>query len=234
MTLEVEVYPDEEWADQTAAHLAQLIGGRDCPRLCLPTGETVTPLYRQVGQLADLGETTVFLLDEFGGLPTDSTARCSSMIKRDLLDRLEIEPLVHTPDVDAPDPDAEARRYDQLVREGGLHLCLLGLGANGHVGMNEPGSTRDSETRVVRLDDSTAGHAVEAYGGETKPTWGITLGLKTILQSDRIWLLVTGEHKSEILSRTVTEPIGPDTPATFLREHPRATIHADESAAALL
>lgn len=194
----------------------------------------MAPFYAAVARDVDLSRATVFLLDEFGGLPRGDPSRCVSMIRRDLLDRLDHEVHFHWPDVDGPDPAGAARRYQQLIDQGGLDLTLIGLGGNGHIGMNEPGSDSGSPTRVVSLEASTAEHAMESYGAALLPTWGITLGMEPLLASNEIWLLVTGAHKAEILATTVRDPIGPDVPASFLREHPRARIFADASAASLI
>jgi glucosamine-6-phosphate deaminase len=119
------------------------------------------------------------------------------------------------------------------VRDGGLTLAILGLGGNGHLGLNEPGSGRETITRVVQLTPDTGGHAT-SYGSDTPATWGVTLGIDTLLAAEELWLLVTGTHKAEILARAMTDDIGPDLPATFLRTHQNVTVLADEDAAALL
>jgi glucosamine-6-phosphate deaminase len=181
-----------------------------------------------------LGDATIFLLDEFGGLPRDDPGRCESMIRRDLFDLVESEAELMVPDVDADDPAAEAARYQTAIEDGGLDLVILGLGGNGHLGMNEPGSGRDSGTRVVSLASSTSDHARESYGVSVPPQWGITVGLGQLLAAGELWLVVTGAHKAEVFKETMTAPIAPETPSTFLREHPHATVLADESAASLL
>lgn len=151
------------------------------------------------------------------------------MLDRYLLDRLETPPTVHGPNVDAKDLDTECERYRALL-SGGVDLVILGLGANGHVGMNEPGSGPDTVSRVMRLERSTSTHAVE-YGVTTLPTWGITVGFGEILAANKVWLLVTGEHKRSILARTLHDPVGSAVPATQLRLHPQLTVIADYSAA---
>ena len=191
-------------------------------------------MYRSFAESeGDLGESTIFVLDEFG-LPSGSAGRCDEMIRRDLLDLLRLPPAaVHAIDVDATDLESESRRYEGLVRDGGLDLTMLGLGGNGHLGLNEPGSELDSVTRVVQLTPETGGHTT-SYGSDKPATWGITLGVDTLLASDEIWLLVTGAHKAEILARTMTDDIGPDVPATFLRTHPNVTVFVDDAAASFL
>jgi glucosamine-6-phosphate deaminase len=234
LTLTLEVFADQAWAEESADRFDQFVSSRSSPRLCLPTGVTMVPFYREVARRVNLDTAIIFLLDEFGALPEGDPGRCESMLKRHLVDVVEGDPELVVPDVDAPDPEAEAIRYQRKIEEGGLDLAILGLGSNGHVGMNEPGSGRHSSTRVVSLEPSTSDHAQEAYGATKPPTWGMTVGLEQLLAAREIWLLVTGGHKAGILKKTLTDPVGPDIPATFLRGHPDATVLADESAAALL
>lgn len=233
LSFAVEVIPNRDWAERTADRFSSWIDERPTSRVCLPTGKTVEPFYELVADTAGLSGLTIFLLAEFGGLPPGDPGRCESMIKRHLLDRAPGSPAVHLPDVDVEDLDSEAERYDGVVTDGGLDLSLVGLGVNGHIGMNEPGTTSDSPTRVVRLAASTTEHAAE-YGATTCPTWGITIGMSPLLQSRELWLMVTGSHKATILERMVNGPIDSTVPASYLREHPNCVVLADQSAAARL
>lgn len=224
MTLRLEVYDD--WADQVATRLGQRL--RPGLRLCLPTGATPAPVYARLA--TGFAGVTVFLLDEFGGLAPGHPARCDTTIRTRLLDHLDQPPVLHALDPDAPDLAAECARYQTLVDGGGLDLTILGLGSNGHLGLNEPGSGADSTTRVVKLAESTRRRAT-AYGANPPPTWGLTLGLAPVLRSTEIWLLVTGAHKAPALRRLREEAAGPAFPATLLRRHPNAVVLADAAAA---
>jgi len=229
--MHVEVFDDDEWAPRVAERWIALMSSRPGTRLCLPTGSTPRPLYEHAASEVDLSSTTVFLLDEFD-LPPGSPARCDSMIQRDLLDSLNHPPgAYHRLDVDALDPDAECARFDRLVADGGLDLTLLGIGRNGHLGLNEPGTAVDSPTRVVDLTLTTT-RGVSRYDAGANPVRGMTLGMHHIMASSDIWLLVTGSHKSAILKQMMEGPIGPSLPASFLRAHSNAIVLADRSAAA--
>ena len=230
MSLRVEVFDDDEWADRVVDRWATVMRDAPASRLCLPTGETPVPVYAEAARRIDFTAATVFVLDEFD-LPFGHLARCDSMLRRDFLDRLTALPAaIHLMNPAAPDPEAECRRYESVVEVGGLDLTLLGLGANGHLGLNEPGSTADAPARVVRLAPSTI-EAASRYAQDAEPVIGMTLGMRSILASNAIWLLVAGAHKGEILDRTLNGPIGPDVPASFLRHHPNAVVLADRSAA---
>jgi glucosamine-6-phosphate deaminase len=230
VSIRLEVFDEDQWADRVAQRWALAMQRNPAARLCLPTGETPRPVYAVAASVIDLDAATVFILDEFD-LPPGNPARCDVMIQRDFLDMLTGQPkAVHSLDPSVPDPDAECRRYASLVADGGLDLTVLGLGGNGHLGLNEPGTAADAPTRVTRLAPATM-EAARRYGTDAEPKWGMTLGMQAILESNEVWLLVTGSHKAEILEQTLSGPMGPDVPATYLRDHPNATIFADRSAA---
>lgn len=183
--------------------------------------------------MADFADASIFVLDEFG-LPEGDPARCDSMMRRDLLQHLPGPPArFDALDPGATDLGAECARFSREVTAGGLNLTLLGLGRNGHLGLNEPGSTRHSITRKVDLAVATR-EGLTRYGARSDTSWGLTLGLSELLESEDIWLLVRGEHKAEILAGTLKDPIGASLPATYLREAPNVVVWADEAAASLL
>jgi glucosamine-6-phosphate deaminase len=235
--LRLEVLPAAEWAAAVASRLADRLGERPGLRVCLPTGDTPTPLYAELVAAERRGDVsfagaTVVLLDEWAGLPTGDPARCDSRLRLQLIDRLAAPPVFVPIDVDGPDDEAAAMVHDAAARD--LDLALLGLGTNGHVGFNEPGSRPDDPTRLVRLANSSREAATARYGAGSTPTAGITVGLARLLKAGECWLLVTGERKAQVLPRALEQPEGPDCPASYLRRHPRLTIFADEPAAALL
>ena len=226
--------PGNGWGAAVGALLARRLESQPGTRLCLPTGDTPNPAYAAFAASGgSLTETEVFLLDEFV-LPGGHPARCDVMLTLALLDLLPEPPLaLHRLDVAAGDLDAECQRYEALIGERQLDLTLLGLGANGHLGLNEPGTAVDSPTRVVSLHPDTIRHAAD-YGPGVAPDRGVTMGMKAILASNEIWLLVTGAHKAEILHRALMGPVGAEVPASYLQDHPNVVVLADDAAAALL
>jgi glucosamine-6-phosphate deaminase len=183
---------------------------------------------------ASLADAEVILLDEYVGLPAGHRARCDARLRRELLERLPAGPAAfHAIAVDALDADAAAAAHDAVAARG-IDLALLGLGANGHVGLNEPGSRPADPTRVVRLTACSRRAAVERYGADPPPSAGVTLGLGRLLGAGELWLLVTGARKAGILARALDAPEGPDCPAAYLRGHPRLRVVADEAAVAYL
>ena len=236
--VELVVWSRATWAERVAAELATRLVERPSLRICLPTGDTPSPVYAALlaaetrGEVS-FGEATLVMLDEWVGLPPGDPARCDVRLRTELLDRLGTPPAAFAAmDVDGPDPDEAAARHD--VAAIGLDLAVLGLGMNGHVGFNEPGARPDDPTRLVCLAISSREAATARYGATRAPTAGITVGLARLLEAGECWLLVTGERKARILRRALQEPEGPDCPASFLRRHPGLTVFADESAAGLL
>ena len=237
---DVEVLAPDAWAATVADTLIDRLMTEPRLRLCLPTGDTPTPLYARLGDLdrerdsvrGAWAQATVVLLDEWAGLPPGDPARCDVRLRHDLLDRLAPPPRFVPVDIDGTDDEDAARRHDVAAR--GLDLAVLGLGMNGHVGFNEPGSRPDDGTRLVRLARSSREAATARYGASTMPTAGITIGLARILEAGEVWLLVTGARKAGILRRALRDPEGVDCPASFLRRHASLTVFADEDAASLL
>ncbi len=234
MSPTTEIIATEEWGEAVGDRLARRLSDHPGLRLCLPTGSTPLPAYAAFAAGGGrLDATEVFLLDEFV-LPAGHPARCDEMLRRDLLDLLDHSPAVlHRLDPEAESFLDECARYEALVADGGLDLTLLGIGGNGHLGLNEPGSAADTGTRIVGLAASTV-QAAERYGDGAPPQMGLTLGLAQVLASKEIWLLVTEEHKAGILYEALRGPVGPEVPASFLQEHPNTVVFADEAAASLL
>ena len=173
---------------------------------------------------------TIFLLDEFGGIPEDDPARCAGALQRDLLDYIDLPPeSFHRLHPEADDLDVELADYRSKVLAAGLDLTVLGLGPNGHIGLNEPGSAADSITRRAMLHPETKA-AMEGYGGATSE-WGLTLGIDEIMTSREVWLIVTGSSKAKIVQEVLEGPITPDRPASLLRDHPNARALVDDAAA---
>jgi len=234
----IVVLPAADWVSAVAAELAGRLATQPSLRICLPTGDTPSPLYAalvaaEARGAVSFAAATVVMLDEWVGLPPGDPARCDVRLRTELVGRLRTSPAAFVEiDVDGPDHEAAAARHDAAAA--GLDLAVLGLGMNGHVGFNEPGSRPDDPTRVVRLAASSREAATARYGATRVPTAGITVGLARILEAGEAWLLVTGERKASILRRALDEPEGRDCPASCLRRHSRLTVFADDAAAGLL
>ena len=229
----------ERWVGALSAFFADRLWRNPQLRICLPSGQTPTPLYAALARAEKEGQisfqrVTIFCLDEFGGLDPSDPGRCVQMLRRDLIDRIELpEKQFHQLDPDAADLNLICRAYDEAIGAG-FDLCLLGLGPNGHLGMNEPGSLPESRTRRVDLAEETIASSRRYLTHSQLPRWGVTVGLGAILKSREVWLLATGPAKAEIVRRTLREPVEAAIPSTFLRQHPHCSVFLDAPAAALL
>ena len=229
----------DDWAGHLAARFVAFLSEQPRARLCLPTGTTPLPVYDGIVQavqarLATFRRAEVWLLDEFGGVPADAKGRCDVMLRETLLNRVDLPPRqYHRPIPEAANLEAMCAAYDATLAER-LDLTLLGLGTNGHIGMNEPGTPPTSPTRRVELAPETIAASARYFGDGTLPTWGVTIGLSALLASREVWLLATGAHKADIVRDILLQPVSVERPASLLRSHPHCRLFLDAAAASRL
>jgi glucosamine-6-phosphate deaminase len=208
-------------------------------RMCLPSGTTPAPIYAEISRSARAGlvsfaRASVFVLDEFGGLAADDPGSSRQMLQRQLIDGVDLPPAAfHCLTPDERDIERHCMDYDAAIGDG-FDLMLLGIGLNGHLGMNEPGSPEDSATRRVELHGTTIESSARYFAHQNLPSWGVTVGLKAVLASKEVWLLANGAAKAGIIQRTVQGDISPSNPASLLRRHPNCSLFMDAGAGALL
>ena len=245
----VRIMPDHDsLAGEVAGRVAELIrersrGGRHAV-LGLATGSTPVGVYRELIRLhreegLDFSNVVAFNLDEYFPMRPGSVHSYHRYMRENLFDFVNI-PLEnrHIPRGDLCETDLEAHclDYERRIREaGGIDLQILGIGRSGHIGFNEPGSRRESRTRCLYLDAVTRADATaDFFGEENVPSRAITMGVATILEAREVILLATGEHKADIVRRAVEGEVHADVAATFLQQHPHATVYLDPPAAAEL
>ncbi|MEZ0482192.1 glucosamine-6-phosphate deaminase [Planococcus sp. SSTMD024] len=207
-------------------------------KLGMPTGDTPKGLYRElisdhVRNGTSYQHVQTFNLDEYIGLSGQDSQSYRHYMDSFLFDYIDIDKKnTHLPKGDAEDAFAEAEAYEKLIQDSGkVELQILGLGGNGHIGFNEPGTPFESTTHVVDLTVETRSANAKFFGSlDSVPRRAITMGIATIMGSEEILLLVSGAKKSEALSRLVEGGIEEGFPASVLRLHPNATIIADEAA----
>jgi len=204
--------------------------------LALPTGRTPEAMYNKLAEACQtqhcFEHTTLFNLDEYVGLATDHPASFASYVRRCLIDRVKIDKSrCHAPNGIAPSLDAECARYERAIQlAGGIDLAVLGLGTNGHIGFNEPGSSFNSNTHVVNLSESTRASNAEYFTGGEVPKQAITMGIETITSADRILLLASGARKKDAIRRLREENASTEFPASALKNHRDVTIITDRAA----
>ena len=212
--------------------------------LGLATGKTPLPFYAELIRLHCAGELSfarvlTFNLDEYLGLPGDHPESYRAFMQRELFSHVDIPAAnVHIPDgmIGSAGLEAHCKAYEEAIRAaGGIDFQLLGIGRTGHIGFNEPGSPRDSRTRMVELDPVTCQDAAPSFGGlEQVPTHAISMGCGTILEAHKIALLAWGQAKAAIVREALTGPITDRVSASFLQEHGDATFYLDREAGSLL
>jgi glucosamine-6-phosphate deaminase len=212
--------------------------------LGLPTGSTPVGLYRELIRLhkeagLDFSRVVTFNLDEYYPMRPDALHSYHAWMHETFFKHVNIRPRnIHIPDGTLP--AAEIHEYcanyeEQIRRAGGIDVQLLGIGRSGHIGFNEPGSTRSSRTRLVTLDPVTRRDAAsDFFGLENVPHQAITMGVGTILEAKKIVLLAFGEHKAPVVRRAVEEEPSDTVSASYLQRHPDALVILDEPAAAEL
>jgi glucosamine-6-phosphate deaminase len=235
----------------TSAHVARLVARlvidrvRQMPELVLgcATGRTMEAVYDELVKahlagLADLARIRTFNLDEYVGLAPDDPRSYHHYMRERLFDRVGLPPeRSRLPNGVAADLPAEARAYEAAIAAaGGIDLQLLGMGATGHIGFNEPLSALMSRTREKALTPTTRAQNAAMFGGdpEAVPTRALTMGVGTILEAREVLLVVTGSAKAQMLARATEGPITAAISATALQLHPRCKVIVDEDAAAAL
>jgi glucosamine-6-phosphate deaminase len=206
--------------------------------LGLATGSTPVGMYEKLVQDHQEKGTSykkvkTFNLDEYIGLSSEDPNSYRSFMNEQLFNHIDV-PIenTHVPHGDAKDPQQECAEYEALLKKhGGVDLQILGIGGNGHVGFNEPGTSFQSETHIIELAESTRRANARFFNSlEEVPTQAITMGIASIMQSKEILLLVSGEKKSQALKQLLEGDVGEHFPASVLKTHPNVTIIADEAA----
>jgi len=237
---------------QAARHVAMLIDSMIRQNnnqdrrtvLGLATGSTPVSLYRELIRLhekdgLDFSRVITFNLDEYFPMQPSEVHSYHRWMHETFFDHVNIpKENIHIPDgTQKPEEvDDHCVRYEQLIRKaGGIDLQILGIGRSGHIGFNEPGSTRHSRTRLVTLDPVTRRDAADSFFGEENvPYRAITMGVGTIMEARKVIIMAYGEHKAHIVQQTVEQNPTDKIPASFLQTHNDATMILDEAAAGQL
>ena len=238
----IEVKDYQEMSRVAADYLLSKVKTSVNLTLGLATGGTPKGLYEELIDDHQQNGTSyhhvsTFNLDEYIGLSRKHPNSYYQYMNENLFKHIDIDSEnTHIPSGDAADPEKVSKAYDEKIRShGGIDIQVLGIGSNGHIGFNEPGTSFESSTHVVELDQSTRKANARYFDSiDEVPTHAITMGISSIMKSREILLLVSGEAKRKALKKLVEGTISESFPASILNKHEQVTVIADEKALALV
>ncbi|MGE3073315.1 MAG: 6-phosphogluconolactonase [Dehalococcoidia bacterium] len=232
--IDIRIVPARGFGRACLDALQEAAGGRPKIAIGLPTGNTPIALYQEMAMAAAAGSFSVlgwrpFAIDEYGG-PKSHPCSNRSFFQQYWV-AIPGAPDVEQFDPEAQDIDAEIQRMRGAVGSaGGLDIALLGIGLNGHVAFNEPGSTLENSVRRVELTEVSRQSARACWGDET-PTWGLTLGLRELFGAGAVIIMANGLTKANIVAAAIDGPATGQVPASLSRRSTRVTWVLDEAAA---
>jgi len=231
----------EKMSREAANAVVQIMGSRQQPLICPASGDSPAGLYRDLvakvrGKELDASSWFVVGLDEWAGMNGGDEGSCRYHLNHQFLGPAHIatEKICFF-DGRVADLNAECELTERFIRErGGIDVAILGLGMNGHIGMNEPGTPAHTRSHIAQLDPMTQQVGQKYFKTERKLSGGITLGLDTLMESRNLILLISGKHKADIAHRVIEGIISEQVPGTLLRSHPQLSIYLDKDAASKL
>lgn len=232
----------DEMSGRAASYVISQVLGKPDSILGLAAGNTPLGMYRELVKSydrreLDFSETTLFNLDEYCNLDKDNPRSYSYFMKKNLISQINVKAEnVFIPNGMAFDIEEECRNYERMIMEkGGIDLQILGIGQNGHIGFNEPGTDFEAETHLVQLKPSTVEANARYFNNRGEvPTTAISMGIKTIMKSRMLVLLASGEKKADAIKRAINDEISPNLPASILQLHPNVVFIIDNEAASML
>ena len=236
----IKVNNYEEASDQAFEVMKAFI--RPGKVLGLATGSTPLGLYvRMVKDHEENGtsyaEICSYNLDEYVGLPIEHPESYYAFMHRNLFDKIDIkEENAHVPSGLGEDLEGQAKKYDEMIDAQPVDIQLLGIGSDGHIAFNEPGTPFDSGTHVTDLAESTIRDNCRFFDNDMSkvPTQAVTQGIGTIMKAKNILLIATGANKAQAVKDMIDGPVDESCPASILQKHPNVVVIVDEAAASLL
>ena len=242
--MEVVISTSADESGKLAADaIEELLRCRPETVLGVATGSSPLIIYEELGRRVaqgsfSLSKARAFMLDEYVGLPADHPQRYRNVIRAQFIDKVDIDPAqVFGPDGLAEDLASACEAYERAIADaGGIDLQIVGIGTDGHIAFNEPGSSFASRTRIMTLTSQTRRDNARFFGGDVEavPQHCLTQGVGTILEARHVVLVASGRGKAEAVHQLVEGPVSATWPATALQLHPHVTVFLDAAAASLL
>ena len=223
------------------AHLIDLIKDKPALTLCMASGHTPALTCELLAkklneEKIDYSGITFIGLDEWVGLPQDNEGSCRYFFQQKIIDPLQLQPSQYFFfNGIAEDLETERLKMDQMIAEkGGIDLMLVGIGMNGHIGFNEPGTDFNILSHVINLDETTITVGQKYFKEQTALGKGITIGLGHLLNTKKVFLLANGSKKAAVIKQAVEGPVTTAFPASVMQQHDNGYVLVDEEAGSLL
>ncbi|MES2848621.1 MAG: glucosamine-6-phosphate deaminase [Bacteroidota bacterium] len=230
-----------ELSDYTANEIAAAIKQKPSLVLCMASGHTPALTAELLAkklleEKTDYSQITFIGLDEWVGLPPENEGSCFHFFKTKLFQPLQLDPSQYFLfDSLADNLQTECKKMDDLIAEkGGIDIMLVGIGMNGHIGFNEPGTPFNIQCHVAELDDTTKTVGQKYFKEKTVLHQGITIGLGHLLNAKKVFLKADGTRKAEVIKRTAEGEVNENFPASIMQQHANGFVVIDEEAASLL
>ena len=240
--MDIKIFENADEIAVAAANIyKELIAEKPKAVLGLATGATPVPTYKKLIEMYNNGEisfkdVTTFNLDEYCDLDKNDKNSYYTFMHENLFNSVDIkEENVNFLDGNAPDCDAESKRYAEAIKAvGGVDLQLLGIGTNGHIAFNEPADEFTDEAFKVTLTQSTINSNQKYFGDVPMPRYAMTMGIGSIMRSKKILLIATGAGKADAIKKLASGVVTPQVPCSILNNHADTIIMVDKAAASLL
>jgi glucosamine-6-phosphate isomerase len=208
--------------------------------LCFATGHSPKLAYEMVADRAvkekiDFSKCFMIGLDEWMGIPPDNPGSCHWYLHEYLFNPIKIDPpQVHLFDAFTKNEKKECNKMNKLIAANGIDLMVVGVGMNGHIGFNEPGTDINSLAHVAELEEMTKSVGQKYFSGNVSISKGITVGLKQVMEAETLVMLANGKAKAPVIKKAVEEEISTNFPATLIRQHKNGFLMLDNEAASEL
>ncbi len=230
-----------EMSGKAAIDLLNFVGGKEDPLLCTASGDSPKGIYKELIKQVkekgiDVSGWKFLSLDEWVGMNGNDEGSCRFHLNNDLFSPLNIaDSNITFFDGKNANPEEECKRIESFINDhGGIDVAVVGLGINGHVGMNEPGTSSNSRSHVAEIASSTQAIGQKYFTTGQILTHGLTLGIASLMDADNIILLVSGDKKAAAVQKMIEEEISTQLPASLLRNHKSFHVYLDTAAASQL
>lgn len=240
--MEIKIFDTyEELSKEAAKVIIDQVRNHPKSVLGLATGSSPIGLYNELirdhqENQTSYKEVTTYNLDEYHGIEKTHPQSYYHFMVETLFKHIDINlDNVNIPNGMTDDVEAECRRYDEILKDKAIDVQILGIGGNGHIGFNEPGTPFDSTTHYVKLDEKTRQDNARFFNSiDEVPTHAITMGIKSIIAAKKIILIASGASKADAIERMVNGPVDPSLPASILQKHDNVIVYLDREAASKL